>query len=116
MHDSKIFHWTVVKHILCYLKSTINYGLFLSKNSDFNLYAHSDASWIGCPDDRGSTDDFYIFLSRHPTSWSSKKKHTVARSNIEANYKSLANITIELIWLQTLIKELFFLTAPCFMV
>lgn len=37
-----------------------------------------------------------------------KKQQTVAGSNTEVEYKSLANKTIEIIWIQTLIKEFCF--------
>lgn len=73
MHEPKILHWTAVKRILCYLKSTINHGLFLSKNSAFNLHAYSDVDWTSCPDDRCSIGGYCIFLGRHPISWSLKK-------------------------------------------
>ncbi|KAF5470687.1 hypothetical protein F2P56_011184 [Juglans regia] len=70
MRDPKLPHWTAVKRILHYLKSTINYGLFLSNSSPFTLHAYSDSDWVGCPDDRRSTDGFCIFLGNHLISWS----------------------------------------------
>ncbi|XP_040999433.1 uncharacterized mitochondrial protein AtMg00810-like [Juglans microcarpa x Juglans regia] len=113
MHDPKNTDWTAVKRILQYLKSTINHGLFLAKKSGLTLHAFSDADWAGCPHDRRSTRGFCIFLGNHLISWSSRKQHTLACSSIEAEYKSLANTTAELIWLQTLIKDLgFSLSQP----
>ncbi|XP_042950035.1 secreted RxLR effector protein 161-like [Carya illinoinensis] len=70
MHEPKLSHWLAVKRILRYLKSTINYGLFFSKQSSFNLHAYSDADWVGCPDDRKSTRGYCILLGNHPISWS----------------------------------------------
>ncbi|XP_040996025.1 uncharacterized mitochondrial protein AtMg00810-like [Juglans microcarpa x Juglans regia] len=108
MHDPKVTHWSTVKRILWYLKFSINHGLFFAKQYGAVLHAYSDADWADYPDNRRSTGGFCIYLGNHLISWSSRKQHTVARSSIETEYKSLANTTAELIWLQTLIKELGF--------
>lgn len=87
--------------------------MLFSKKSSFQLHAYSDANSAGCSDDHRSTGGFCIFLGSHPISWSSKKQHTIIRSNTEPEYKFLANTSVEIIWLQTLIKELgFHLTTP----
>jgi len=39
-------------------------------------------------------------------SWSSKKQPTVAKSSIEAKYRTIATTTTELLWLQELLKQL----------
>jgi hypothetical protein len=39
-------------------------------------------------------------------SWNAKKQATVSRSSTKAEYKSLANATIEVMWVQTLLAEL----------
>lgn len=39
-------------------------------------------------------------------SWSARKQPTVSRSSTESEYKAIANATAELIWVQTLLREL----------
>jgi hypothetical protein len=39
-------------------------------------------------------------------SWSAKKQVTVSQSSTEAEYKSMANATAELMWIVVLLREL----------
>ncbi|KAD5961410.1 hypothetical protein E3N88_12883 [Mikania micrantha] len=117
MHFPTTNHWSTVKRILRYLKGTISYGLLVQQNSSpvlhayadatFNtLTAFSDADWAGCPDDRRSTGGYAIYLETNLVSWSARKQKTVSRSSTESEYKALADVVVELTWLQTLLQEL----------
>jgi hypothetical protein len=70
------------------------------------LSGFSDADWAGCPDDRCSTGGHAVFLGGNLVAWSSRKQPTVSRSSTEAEYKSVANATAEIIWIQGLLQEL----------
>jgi hypothetical protein len=49
---------------------------------------------------------FAVFFGPNLISWSAKKQATVSRSSTEAEYKSVANATAKVIWLQSLLAEL----------
>ncbi|GJZ62747.1 retrovirus-related pol polyprotein from transposon TNT 1-94 [Tanacetum coccineum] len=50
-------HLKEVKRIFCYLRGTINMGLWYTKDSGFELIGFSDANYAGCKDTFKSTSD-----------------------------------------------------------
>lgn len=102
-------HWLAVKHILRYLKGTVRHGLLLSPappNQPLSLQALCDADWVSDPDDRRSTSGASIFLGPNLIFRWSRKQPVVARSSTEAEYRSLAQTTADILWIQTLLTEL----------
>ena len=79
-------HYQVVKRILIYIHGTIDYGIRILANSPIDLYAFSDADWVGCPNTRWSTTGLCTFLGGNCLSWSAKKQPTVACSSAEVDY------------------------------
>jgi hypothetical protein len=67
---------------------------------------------FGCVDDRRSTGGFVVFLGSNLVSWSARKQPTVSRSSTEAEYKVIANVVVEIMWIQTLLDELGILHPP----
>jgi hypothetical protein len=106
LHSPTNVHLMAAKYILRYLKGTNSIGLMLSRSGSQLLSAFSDADWAVSPDDRRSTGGFVIFYHPNLISWSSKKQPTVAKSSTKSEYKALANAIVELIWIQSLLKEL----------
>ncbi|GAU47982.1 hypothetical protein TSUD_87860 [Trifolium subterraneum] len=102
-------HWKAVKRILRYLSGTLTYGLVLQPapiHQPLSLIRFCDANWASDPDDRRSTSGACIYVGPNLVSWWSKKQTLVARSSAEAEYRSLASLTAEILWLQSLLTEL----------
>lgn len=68
------------------------------------LSAYVDADWGSCQVTRKSTSGFCIFLGESLVAWKSKKQPTVARSSAEAEYRALAALTSELLWIKQLLR------------
>ena len=104
-------HWIVVKRILRYLKGTLQHGLLIQAahvHQPFTLTGFCDADWASDSDDRRSTSGACIYLGPNIVSWWSRKQNLVAKSSTEAEYRSLAILSTEILWLQSLLSELQF--------
>lgn len=99
-------HFTSVKKILRYLKGTLDYDIKFSRSSKLILEAFSGASWGSDSDDRRSTSGYCVYLGGNPISLSSRKQQVIPRSTAKVEYRSLAHVTSEVLWIQALLSEL----------
>lgn len=93
-------HLHDVHHLLWYLKSNLGQGIFLSTTSSSQLHAFADADWGSCLDTRHSTTEFCIFLGDSLVSWKAEKQQTVYKSSAKVEYRALASVTSEVVWIQ----------------
>ena len=100
--------WVMVKHVLRYLKGTLDLKLHYKKSSSgLCLSGWSDSDWGSSVEDRRSTTGYLFYLNPEgpPISWNSKKQATVALSSCEAEYMALAASVQECLFLHMLLKD-----------
>nr|GEW17932.1 hypothetical protein [Tanacetum cinerariifolium] len=98
-------HVSAVKRILCYLKGTINLGLWYPKDFGFDLTAYSDADHAGCHLDRKSTSGSVQFLGDKLVCWSSKKQNCVSISTAESEYVAVSSCCAQVLWMRTQLTD-----------
>nr|GEX86844.1 retrovirus-related Pol polyprotein from transposon TNT 1-94 [Tanacetum cinerariifolium] len=94
-------HLEALKRVFRYLKRTINWGLWYSKDTAKALTAYADADHAGCQDTRRSTSGSAQFLGDKLVSWSSKKQKSNAISTTEAEYIAVSGCCAQILWMRS---------------
>jgi hypothetical protein len=101
-------HWTAVKHLLRYLKGSMDYRLTYGPdpNSKEIFSAYSDADHGGNPDNGRSTGGYLLKIGTGAVSWSSRLQSLVALSTTEAEYIAAVDAGKEVVWMRQFLTEL----------
>jgi hypothetical protein len=100
-------HWAAVKHLLRYLKGTVDLALtFAPNNTGETFRTWTDADHGGNPDNGRSTSGFLIKIGTGTVSWASKLQNIVTLSTTEAEFVAATLAGTEIIWLRSLFDEL----------
>nr|GEV24154.1 ribonuclease H-like domain-containing protein [Tanacetum cinerariifolium] len=99
-------HVKLDMRVLRYLKGSHGKGISFNRNSDLSLKAYVDYDWAKCPSTRKSVTGFLLFFSNFLVSWKSKKQKTLATSSTKAEYRTMASVTCEVIWMHKILKDL----------
>ncbi len=99
---------TKAKHVLRYLKGTMNQKLIYTGSDDeMHLIGYCDADSANSEDRKSITGYTFQLVSKGAMiSWKSRKQRTVALSTCEAEYMALAEATQEAIFLTQLFKDM----------
>ena len=81
--DPRSVHLIAAKHIMRYLKGTIDYGLKYDANQKINLEGYVDSNLEGSSIDRKRTSGCCFSMGSGVISWFSRKQSYVSMSTIE---------------------------------
>ena len=73
MVDPRRVHWTAAKHILRYIRGTMEYGLVYEHMGSVQLVGFTDSDWAGCVEDRKSTSGCCFNIKLGVVSWFRRK-------------------------------------------
>ncbi|XP_019172660.1 PREDICTED: uncharacterized protein LOC109168060 [Ipomoea nil] len=103
--DPKESHLIAAKRILKYIKGTIQYGLWYSKDNELSLSAYCDADWAGNIDDKKRTSGECFFVGKNLVSWLSKKHNSISLSTAEAEYIVAGGCCTQLVWMKQMLLD-----------
>ena len=92
-HNPGKSHWTAIKHVLAYIKETLNYKITYKADAKLNLTRYVDSDFADCKNTCHSTKGNIFIIAEGPVSWESKRQKTVALSTVEAEYMGFSRAT-----------------------
>ena len=98
-------HWTVVKHIMKYLKITKNYMLVYS-GDELIPAGYTDSDFMSDKDSRKSTSDYVFTLGSGAIIWKSVKQFCIVDSTTEAEYVVASEGAKKDVWLHKFLQDL----------
>ena len=69
---------TVLKRIIKYVKTTAEFGVWYSKDTNDILVGYSDTDWVGNADDRKITSEGCFYVDNNLVFWMSKKQNSIS--------------------------------------
>ena len=103
--NPKESYMTVLKRIIKYVKTTAEFGVWYSKDTNDVLAGYSDTDWTGNVDDIKSTSGGCFYVGSNLVSWMSKKQKSISLSTAEAGYIVVGSCCIQLLWMQKLLHN-----------
>ncbi|GJV99271.1 ribonuclease H-like domain-containing protein [Tanacetum coccineum] len=101
MHNPLKSHLKIALKVIRYLKGYPSKGVNVIRTStSVNvLKAYTDADWTRCTDtERRIFTGYCVFMNNSLVSSKSKKQNTISKSSTEAEYRALASVTSEVVW------------------
>lgn len=99
-------HFEATLRVVRYIKGSPGQGILLRTEGYLTLRPFCDSDWASCPVTWRSTTGYFVMLGDSPVSWKTKKQQMISRSSAEAEYRAMASIASELVWLKSFLSSL----------
>ena len=103
--NPKESHMIALKRIIKYVKTTTDFGVWYSKDTNDVLARYFDTNWAGNANDRKSTSGGCFYVGNNLVSWISKKQNSISLSTAEAEYIAVGSSCTQLLWMQKLLLD-----------
>ena len=103
--NPKESHMIVLKRIIKYVKTTVDFGVWYSKDRNDVFAGYSDADWAKNADDKKSTSGGCFYVGNNLVFWMSKKHNSISLSTVEAEYIAADSCCTQLLWMQKLLLD-----------
>ncbi|TYK08238.1 ty1-copia retrotransposon protein [Cucumis melo var. makuwa] len=103
-HNPDRYHWDALRHLLRYLKGTIDYCLHFNKFPAV-LEGYCDANWVTDNDEVNSISGYIFLLEGGAIFWKSAKQTCIARSTMESEFIALELAGQEVEWIKNLLGD-----------
>ena len=103
MVEPRHVHLIAAKHVLRYLKGTVDYGLRYVADCEFKLVGYIDLDWVGSVTDWKSTSGCFFGLGSVVIAWLSRKQTSVGFSTAKVEYIAACSACSEAVWLRKLL-------------
>jgi hypothetical protein len=105
--EPRDIHLVAAKHVMRYLKGTLDCALNYDGDHDFTLSGYIDSDWVGSIADRKNPSACCFSLGSTMISWKSRKQSNISLSAVEGEYIAACSTSCEAIWLRKLLTSLF---------
>ena len=99
-------HWNGIKHILRYLRGTMDMGLFFSNVSKSDLIGYTDAGYLSDPHNGRSQTGYLFTCGGTAISWRSVKQTITTTSSNHAEILAIHEASQECVWLRSVIQHI----------
>ena len=96
-------HLVGAKHVMRYLKGTLDYGIRYASNGKIKLHGFTYSDWEGSAEDRKSTSGCCFSLGSSMISWFCRKQFSIALSTTEVEYIATCSACSVAVWLRKML-------------